>query len=221
MINTLPSGLSLKEVDNFFSIKDFLPENSNLSKTISIHISALDLANYINPRKIQWIKIDTIFLEVRAKDILELVPAAKPYIDNMTNDRIISSFPVELSFTLLTKLKQENKFYRISTNKIPGCIKIHSNETSRDWQSAVKDIHDNNQYLTNNAFKNRRIRRIVLNFYDFNDSLNKSLLNECLKKLDFNQDENIEYEYNFEYNQNKYLIQKYIIFWPNVTGCSN
>lgn len=221
MINTLPSGLSLKKADNFFSIKDFLPKNSNLSKLISIHISALDLANYINPQKIQWIKIDTIFLEVRAKDVLELVPAAKPYIDNMTNDRIISNLPVELSFTLLTKLKQENKFYRISINKIPSCIKIHSNASSRDWQSAVKDIHDNNQYLTNNAFKNRRIRRIVLNFYDFNDSLNKSLLNECLKKLDFNQDENIEYEYNFEYNQNKYLIQKYIIFWPNVTGCSN
>lgn len=221
MINTLPSGLSLKKADNFFSIKDFLPENNNLSKLISIHISALDLANYINPPKIQWIKIDTIFLEVRAKDVLELVPDAKPYIDNMTNDRIISNLPVELSFTLLTKLKQENKFYRISTNKIPSCIKIHSNASSRDWQSAVKDIHDNNQYLTNNAFKNRRIRRIVLNFYDFNDSLNKSLLNECLKKLDFNQDENIEYEYNFDYNQSKYLIQKYIIFWPNVTGCSN
>ena len=221
MKNMLPLDLSLEQPENFFSLCDFLPDDGELSKLISIHISALDLANYINPQKKQWITIDTIFLKARVKDVLELVPDAKPYIDNMTSDRIVSKLPVELSLNLLMKLKQENKFYEISSNKITRCIKVHSKASSRDWASAVEDVRDNNQYLSNDEFKNRRIRRIVINFYDFDDNLNEALLEDCLKKLDFNQDNQIEYEYNFAYDQSKYLIQKYIFFWPIVTGCSD
>lgn len=221
MKNISPLDLSLEQPKNFFSLCDFLPDDGELSKLISIHISALDLANYINPQKKQWITIDTIFLKARVKDVLELVPDAKPYIDNMTSDRIVNKLPVELSLNLLTKLKQENKFYEISSNKITRCIKVHSKASSRDWASAVEDVRDNNQYLSNDEFKNRRIRRIVINFYDFNDNLNEALLEDCLKKLDFNQDNQIEYEYNFAYDQSKYLIQKYIFFWPIVTGCSD
>jgi hypothetical protein len=219
MKNILPLDLSLEQPENFFSINNFLPDDGNLSKLISIHISALDLANHINPKKIQWIKIDTIFLEARLKDVLELVPDAKPYIDNMTSDRIVTNLPADLSLTLLTKLKQENKFYKISTSKIPGGVKITSKVSSRDWASAVEDVRDNNQYLSDYNFINRRIKRIVVNFYDFDDSLNKSLLDECLKKLDFYKDNQIQYEYNYDYSPSKYLIQKYIIFWPMVTGC--
>ena len=217
MKNISPLDLSLEQPKNFFSLCDFLPDDGELSKLISIHISALE--NYINPQKKQWITIDTIFLKARVKDVLELVPDAKPYIDNMTSDRIVNKLPVELSLNLLTKLKQENKFYEISSNKITRCIKVHSKASSRDWASAVEDVRDNNQYLSNDEFKNRRIRRIVINFYDFNDNLNEALLEDCLKKLDFNQDNQIEYEYNFAYDQSKYLIQKYIFFWPIVTVC--
>ena len=106
MKNISPLDLSLEQPKNFFSLCDFLPDDGELSKLISIHISALDLANYINPQKKQWITIDTIFLKARVKDVLELVPDAKPYIDNMTSDRIVSKLPVELSLNLLTKLKK-------------------------------------------------------------------------------------------------------------------
>ena len=139
----------------------------------------------------------------------------------MTSDRIVTNLPADLSLILLTKLKQENKFYKISTSKIPGGVKITSKVSSRDWASAVEDVRDNNQYLSDYNFINRRIKRIVVNFYDFDDSLNKSLLDECLKKLDFYKDNQIQYEYNYDYSPSKYLIQKYIIFWPMVTGCSN
>ena len=53
MKNMLPLDLSLEQPENFFSINNFLPDDGNLSKLISIHISALDLANHINPKKIQ------------------------------------------------------------------------------------------------------------------------------------------------------------------------
>lgn len=215
---TQPLNLSLNSPENYFTLKNFLPEDGELSKLISIHISALDLANHLNPTKRQWVKIDTIFLEVRAKDVLELMPEAVPYLKNMTSDRIVSKLPIELSAALLTKLKQENKFYKIRTNKITSCISIHSRESSRDWASAVKDVRDHNQYL-DDKFKNRRIRRIVVDFYDNDDTLNDLLLKSCLEKLDFYKDDTIEYEYNYEYNPSKYLIQKYIFFWPNIAGC--
>ena len=216
MKNMLPLDLSLEQPENFFSINNFLPDDGNLTKLISIHISALDLANHINPKKIQWIKIDTIFLEARLKDVLELVPDAKPYIDNMTSDCIVTNLPTDLSLTLLTKLKQENKFYKISTSKIPEGVKITSKVSSRDWASAVEDVRDNNQYLSDYNFINRRL----VNFYDFDENLNKSLLDECLTQLDFYMDHQLQYEYNYDYSPSKYLIQKYIIFWPMVTGCS-
>lgn len=214
-----PFDLSLNKPENYFSLNDFLPDDGDLSKLIFIYISALDLANYLNPNKKLWVKIDKIFLEVRAKDVLELVPEAMPYLSNMTSDRIVSKLPIELCATLLTKLKEGIKFYKIRTSKITSCIKIHSKEASRDWASAVEDVRDHKQYLED-EYKNRHIRRILINFHDLDDTLNETLLESCLKKLDFNGDKNIEYEYNYEYNPSKYLIEKYIFFWPNATGCS-
>jgi hypothetical protein len=218
MNNSLPFNLTLDE-KNFFSIDELLPEDYDSFELVSFQINAFELAKVMHSNEQLWVDLETIFVEACLRDLYELEPDAKPYFDKVNSDRIIYDLPFETSIRLLKKLKQSKKFYKIGTSEIPSCLTIHSSVMSKDWASAIKDVKGDYCFLNNEVFANRRIKKIVVDFHDFDDSLNNTLLEKCLKELGFYNDETIEYEYNYNYDPSKCLIDKTFYLWPNCTGC--
>ena len=214
MKKSLQLDLSLDQPENFFSIDKFYPDSEKY-KIITVSIDALELAKYLHPNQKLWVDIETIFLECFLNDIIEIFPTLQ--IEEIIDDYEIKNLSIQDSVTLLTKLKQENKYFEISVSPLVSYWRKCSLESHTDWQDALNDVKVDIKHLPGELEK-KSVNQIVVNFYDPYDNLNEETIKKILNDLEFYKYEDINYEYNILKVPNKFLIENLIHFFPNHIG---
>lgn len=200
--------------ENYFSIDDFFPDDEKC-RLVSVRINAIELAKYLHPDKMMWVDIETIFIECCLNDMIEILPNLQA--DKLIESDEIDNLSIEDSITLLTQLKQRRKYYEVSAAEVTRYLKKHSLESHKDWKTAVNDVTvDLNQLPVESEKK--AVRKIVVNFYDPDGSLNENTVNNYITKLDFYKYDDIKYEYNVLKKANNCLVESIIYFYPDYIG---
>lgn len=205
---------TVDSLENYFSIDAFFP-NDEKCKLVTICIDAIELAKYLYPNKKMWIDIETIFVTCYLNDIIEILPNLQ--INELIESEEINNLSIKNCTILLTQLKQRKKYYEISLTDVDKYLEIHSLESHKDWKNAIDDVKFDIKHLSGELEK-RAIWKIVVNFYDTNDSLSKIYIKNYLSELDFFKYNDVKYEYNVLREANKYIVESLIYFYPNYIG---
>lgn len=214
MQNSLSLDLSLDQPDNFFTIDNYFPDDVRWKK-ITVSIDAIELAKYLHPDQKLWVDIETIYVECFLNDLIELLPTLQ--INEMIEDDELKNLSTQDCVLLLTKLKQENKYYEISDTPVASNLRKCSLESHKDLQDAVNDVKVDIKQLPGELEK-KHVSRVVVNFFDPYDNLNDETVKQFLSDLEFYKYDDIKYEYNILKVPNKFLIEKLIYFFPNHIG---